>query len=108
MTNDAILEIRKGSAKAVIEVLSDLDLVDVEALLEQENSDNSPRKTVVAAAQKLLKAANDKESDVVDPALDETEPSAKEKAGEQWQRPFYDGPLDINQADWRNRNLKRA
>lgn len=45
------------------------------------------------------------QSPPVAPPAAEEQPTAEVDA-QPWQHPDYAGPLDINQADWRNRNIK--
>lgn len=83
-------------------VLGDLDRDQLTELLALEADCNSPRdsltKTIVARIEKI-------DADNAPPAEPPAPAAAKPPAH---RHPDYSGPLTIEQAEWRNRNLKPA
>lgn len=108
------VDLKALQAKAIADinpVLGELDRDQLAELLALEVDGNSPRETLTRAiAERIEKidaddAAAEAEAKRVAEAKQAAEPKAKPPAHH---HPDYSGPLTIEQAEWRNRNLKPA
>jgi hypothetical protein len=111
MTNQkTIAEIQNLPVLELQEELSGLTHAQLAELRELEAKE-SKRVTALSAIDAAIAAASPANPTSTDADLPVTttplaDPKAEAPATEAWQQPDYAGPLDIEQMDWRRRNIK--
>lgn len=101
-TSAQLQEIRKQPIAQIKPELADMSRQNIVDLLALEANEENPRETLVDALTKQIEKID---ADDAEP-LAEQESSANEPPA--YQRADYSGPLTIDQAQWRNANLKPA
>ncbi|HPG93677.1 MAG TPA: hypothetical protein PLR28_03875 [Dokdonella sp.] len=103
LTQEQIAELRKGAIKSILPEIKDFSRANLVELLAQESQEANPRETLVAAVTDRI-AAIDADDDAVDAEAAE----ANAPVAPAYQALDYNGPLTIDQAQWRHANLKPA
>lgn len=106
-TPEELAEIQNLPIPELVDRLAGLDADDLNALRALEVADNEGRKGALEAIDTAIAALTP--GDGVSGT--HVPPAAIEAAADPtpaWQREDYTGPLDIEQAVWRNANLKPA
>lgn len=96
-----VADVLKGTVAEIVPQLAGMSEADLAALLEGEQTDSSPRKTLIEAIA-LAQLERADQAALAEPAND-----AEAPASPAWQEPDYCGPLNGEQAAWRNAHLKR-
>lgn len=102
------IDLKALQQKPIAEInpaLGDLDRDQLTELLALEADSNSPRDTLTKAIVARLEKI-DAENEL--PPEKPAEPEAPKAKPPAHHHPDYSGPLTIEQAEWRNRNLKPA
>lgn len=103
MSDDEIKALRSKTVNEIIELLPVMDRPDLVRLAAAEADDAQPRVTLTRAiAQQIETIDADNAPDADDGAAVAVDASAAPA----WHAPDYTGPLDIEQANWRNVNIK--
>lgn len=103
--------LQQQSVAEIQKSLGDLDRDQLTELLALEADCNSPRETLtkaIAARLEKIDADNNAPPESNDPPAKAAEPEAKPAKAPAHQHPDYAGPLTIEQAEWRNHNIKPA
>lgn len=135
MEKMTVAEVQNLTAPELVERIPSMPAADLVELRKLENESSRPRTTVIAAIdaaeaklaenQAAAGTGDNPAGTVEDPTpggdpttrpstTEQTPPpplakvKADTKADEtpEWQKPDYAGPLDIQQAEWRRRNIK--
>lgn len=93
---DKLDQLRELTVKAIGDELPNLSRDELAELLAREADANDPRETLIKAISKRIEQI-DAEADAPAEA-----PTTKAK----WMEADYSGPLTIEQAEWRNANIK--
>ncbi len=106
---EELAEIRNLPVAELADRLDGLTASDLATLRALEAEDQGGRKTALEAIDaQLAKLAPAGENEETPPET--TQPAApaptEQAASPDWQSPDYLGPLDIEQAQWRNANIK--
>ena len=105
MNENEVKELRSKTVSEITDLIPAMDRADLVSVLAAEADDAQPR---VSLTRALAQAIEDIDAEQNPPRGDDAAPEAPTTADEAaaWQAPDYNGPLDIAQADWRNRNIK--
>lgn len=100
MDNEQLQALLKRPIKDIKPELASLDRATLVSLLAIEAEVDNPREALTKAITARIESIDNLEGDDADATSgDEAETPA-------WQRPEYTGTLTIDQATWRNLNLK--
>lgn len=100
-----VAEIQNLPIAEMAEMLGALTHAELIELRELEEGSDSPRKGALEVIDDALAAAEPPKVDPPEIVASGAVPAAKPEAPA-WQAPEYTGPLDIEQAAWRRRNIK--